>query len=112
MAKSQFTVLELVDDGKLSAEGKTQPDGQINAPSLPVTHLHVAVVQDGRVFRADGSTAPAHPTTWGFVGPSNGIEAGEAQAFGLAVQFLEEPLAFETFAWVQTLPVKAPAAGA
>ena len=106
-AKSQFGEIKFVDQGNLlSVGGKT--GGDADASTLPTTHLFAAILQDGNVVELTGTAGPPHPTTWTLTEPRNGINAGPAQAFGLAVQFedVTNGSAFETFAWMQNVDVK------
>ena len=111
MPKSEFTAVEILANGMLSASGTTDPPpkGEGGAGAARETHLHVAVVQDGHVSRLDGVAPRPNPTTWSLVGNANGIEKGkEAQVLGLAVQLRHwhGGIAFETFTWTGTLAVK------
>jgi hypothetical protein len=93
---SQFKTA-MVKGPKLEVNGETIPEGE------ELLHLHIAIAQEDRVVRLDTRLGG---TVWRATAAATGIHAGPARAFGVAVDFGREPLAFTTFAWVEEIQVE------
>ena len=108
MAHSQFTSATLQEDGTVQVTGPLTVDASATAADVTLRFL---IVQGSTFVHGEGRGvgASANGNWHGTATAQQGsLQAGPAQAFGLAIVVKKDPPGFETLTWQEQIQLKGP----